>query len=46
MFGGGNCTITECNRNTAKQRGLAVKAVQDELVDIVYKTLAYYKIKF
>lgn len=46
MFGGGNCTIAECNRNTEKQRGLAVKAVQDELVEIVYKALAYYKIKF
>lgn len=46
MFGGGNCTIAECNRNTEKQRGLAVKAVQAELVDIVYKALAYYKIKF
>lgn len=46
MFGGGNCVIAECNRNTAKQRGLAVKAVQAELVDIVYKALAYYKIKF
>lgn len=46
MFGGGNCTIAECNRNTEKQRGLAVKAVQNELVDIVYKALAYYKIKF
>lgn len=46
MFGGGNCIIAECNRNTAKQRGLAVKAVQAELVDIVYKALAYYKIKF
>ena len=46
MFGGGNCTIAECNRNTEKQRGLAAKAVQNELVDIVYKALAYYKIKF
>ena len=46
MFGGGNCTIAECNRNTEKQRGLAAKAVQAELVDIVYKALAYYKIKF
>ena len=46
MFGGGNCIIAECNRNTEKQRGLAVKAVQAELVDIVYKALAYYKIKF
>lgn len=46
MFGGGNCTIAECNRNTEKQRGLAVKAVQDELVDTVYKALVYYKIKF
>lgn len=45
MFGGGNCTIAECNRNTAKQRGLAVKAVQDELVDTVYTALVYYKIK-
>lgn len=46
MFGGGNCTIAECNRNTEKQRTLAVKAVQSELVDIVYKALAYYKVKF
>ena len=46
MFGGGNCTIAECNRNTEKQRRLAVKAVQDELVETVYKALAYYKIKF
>lgn len=46
MFGGGNCTIAECNRNTEKQRALAVKAVQSELVDIVYKALAYYKVKF
>ena len=46
MFGGGNCTIAECNRNTEKQRTLAAKAVQAELVDIVYKALAYYKIKF
>lgn len=46
MFGGGNCTIAECNRNTEKQRTLAVKAVQAELVDIVYKALAYYKVKF
>lgn len=46
MFGGGNCIIAECNRNTEKQRGLAAKAVQNELVDIVYKSLAYYKIKF
>lgn len=46
MFGGGNCTIAECNRNTEKQRGLAVKAVQDELVETVYKALVYYKIKF
>ena len=45
MFGGGNCTIAECNRNTEKQRGLAVKAVQDELVETVYKALVYYKIK-
>ena len=45
MFGGGNCTIAECNRNTAKQRGLAVKAVQDELVETVYKSICYYKIK-
>lgn len=42
---GGNCTISECNRNTEKQRGLAVKAVQDELVETVYRALAYYKIK-
>ena len=46
MFSGCNCTIAECNRNTAKQRGLAVKAVQDDLVETVYSALAYYKIKF
>ena len=45
MFGGGNCTIAGCNRNTEKQRALAVKAVQDELVETVYTALAYYKIK-
>lgn len=45
MFSGGNCTIAECNRNTEKQRGLAVKAVQDELVDTVYTALVHYKIK-
>lgn len=45
MFGGGNCTIAECNRNTEKQRTLAAKAVQNELVETVYKALCYYKIK-
>lgn len=45
MFGGGNCTVAECNRNTAKQRSLAVAAVKNELVDIVYKAIAYYHIK-
>lgn len=45
LGGGGNCTIAECNRNTEKQRGLAVKAVQNELVETVYTALAYYKIK-
>ena len=45
MFGGGNCVIAECNRNTAKQQGLAAKAVQNELVDIVYKAIVYYHIK-
>lgn len=45
MFSGGNCTIAECNRNTEKQRVLAVKAVQDELVDTVYTALVHYKIK-
>lgn len=46
MFGGGgNCTIAECNRNTEKQRGHAVKAVQNELVETVYTALVYYKIK-
>lgn len=45
MFGGGNCTIAECNRNTEKQRGLAAKAVQNELLDIVYKAFVHFKIK-
>lgn len=45
MFGGGNCTIAVCNRNTEKQRSLAVKSVQNELVETVYTALAYYKIK-
>lgn len=45
LGGGGNCTIAECNRNTEKQRGLAVKAVQNELVETVYTALVYYKIK-
>lgn len=44
MFGGGTCTIAECSRNTQKQRGIAAKAVQDELVDIVYKSICYFKI--
>ena len=44
MFGGGNCTIAECNRNTQKQRGIAAKAVQDELADIVYKSICHFKI--
>ena len=44
MFGGGNCTIAECSRNTQKQRGVAAKAIQDELVDIVYKSICYFKI--
>ena len=46
MFGGGNCVISECSRNTAKQQGLAAKAVQDELVDIVYKAFVQFGIKF
>lgn len=46
MFGGGNCIINECNRNTAKQQGLAAKAVQNELVDIVYKAFVKFNIKF
>ena len=44
MFGGGNCTIAECNRNTPKQRGIAANAVQSELVDIVYKSICHFKI--
>ena len=46
MFGGGNCIIAECNRNTAKQQGLAAKAVQNELVDIVYKAFVHFGVKF
>lgn len=46
MFGGGNCIIAECNRNTAKQQGLAAKAVQNELVDIVYKAFVRFGVKF
>lgn len=46
MFGGGNCIINECNRNTAKQQGLAAKAVQNELVDIVYKAFIKFGVKF
>ena len=38
--------INECNRNTAKQQGLAAKAVQDELVDIVYKSFVKFGVKF
>ena len=45
MFGGFNATIAEVSRNTEKQRGLAVKALQDELVDVVYKSLAHFKVK-
>lgn len=45
LGGGGNCIIAECNRNTEKQRSLAVKAVQNELVDTVYRALVYYRIK-